>query len=129
MACVAWRRSGDCNINGSEGTFLETSFKITASNRICHWLKNQNEREVAVWRYAHFASYAPFSQKRAVLMACLLKVDKMASDERTRLTSAKAKVAEFVRLQYPRRMLWTACTAMAMKTRHPAWFKVRHYLN
>ena len=29
--------------DGSEGTFLETSFKITASNCIRHWLKNTNE--------------------------------------------------------------------------------------
>ena len=45
--------------DGAEGTFLETSFKITATNRIRYWLKNQNEREAAVWRYAHFASQAP----------------------------------------------------------------------
>lgn len=114
--------------DGSEGTFLETSFKVTSCNQICHWLKNQNERETMVWRYAHFASHAPFSQKRAVLMACLLKVDKMASDECWLQKSATDKVAEFVRLQYPRRMLWTACTTMGVKTRHPAWFKVRDSL-
>ena len=62
------------------------------------------------------------------MMACLMKVDKMASDERVLLSSAKHKLAEFTRLQYPRRMLWTACTTMAVKTRHPAWFKVRAYL-
>ena len=102
--------------------------RITATNRICHWLKNQNQRETAVWRYAHFDSHAPFSQKRAVLMACLLKVDKMASDERCRITSARQKLAEFIRLRYPRRMLWTACTTMGVKTRHTSWFKVRDYL-
>ena len=114
--------------DGAVGTFLETSFDITATNRIRHWLKNQNEQETAVWRYAHFASQAPFDQKRSVLMACLTKVDKMASDEQVRLHSAKHKLDEFVRLQYPRRMLWTACTTMAVKTRHPAWFKIRTYL-
>ena len=115
--------------DGSEGTFLETSFKITATNRIVHWLKNQNAHETCVWRYAHFASPTPFTQKRAVLMACLLKVDKMASDERWRLISAKQKLAEFARLQYPRRMLWTACTTMGVKTRHTAWFKVRDFMH
>ena len=79
--------------DGSEGTFLETSFKITASNCIRHWLKNTNElgEEPKVWRYAHFASYTPFLQKKAVL-------------------------------RYPKKVLWTACTTMGVSTRDTAWF-------
>ena len=115
--------------DGTAGTFLETSFEITATNSIRHWLKNQNAQETKVWRYAHFASQAPFSQKRAVLMACLLKVEKMASDDCCLLQSASQKVAEFIRLQYPRRMLWTACTTMGVKTRNTVWFQVRDNLH
>ena len=47
-------------------------------------------------------------------------------DECVLLQSAGQKLAEFVRLAYPRRMLWTACTTMGVKTRHPAWFKLRN---
>ena len=113
--------------DGKEGTFLETSFEITRANRIRHWLKNDNApgQEPKVWRYAHFLSHAPFLQKRAVLMACLKKVHAMASDQHKLLSSAVQKLAEFVRLQYPQRLLWSACTTMGVSTRHPAWFKAR----
>ena len=58
-------------------------------------------------------------------MACLQKVQKMASDKNTLEMSARQKLAEFARLGYPRRMLWTACTTMAVTTRCTAWFRVR----
>ena len=32
--------------DGKENTFLETRFKITATNKIDFWLKNENEIEV-----------------------------------------------------------------------------------
>ena len=116
--------------DGSEGTFLETRFRITATNRIRHWLKNTNELgyEPTVWRYAHFASYAPFVQKKAVLMATLRKVQAMASDDRALSKSGIQKIAEFARLRYPKKMLWTACTTTGVSTRCTAWFRVRDAL-
>ena len=113
--------------DGGDGTFLETSFHITKANRVRHWLKNQNApgREPKVWRYAHFKSHAPFQQKRSVMMACLKKVHSMASDPHVLRGSAVQKLAEFARLQYPRRLLWSACTTMGVHTRNPAWFRAR----
>ena len=115
--------------DGAEGTFLETSFEITG-NRIRHWLKNDNAtgKPPKIWRYAHFDSHADFTQKRAVLMACLRKVQTMASDADALLASATQKVAEFTRLSYPRKLLWTACTTMGVTTRHPAWFRAREQI-
>ena len=78
-----------------------------------------------MWRYAHFDSHTDFNQKRAVMMACLQKVQKMCSNERLLRESAVQKMAEFARLRYPRKMLWTACTTMGVKTRCPAWFRAR----
>ena len=116
--------------DGAKGTFLETSFEITAGNEIRHWLKNVNETGASptVWRYAHFDSHGEFTQKRAVLMACLQKVQKMASDYDALRSSAIQKVAEFAALNYPRKMLWTACTTMGVTTRSTAWFRVREQL-
>ena len=107
--------------DGGDGTFLETSYRITKTNRIRHWLKNENAigRPPKTWRYAHYNSYASFAQKRATLMACLKKVHKMASDAPALKTSAAQKLAEFSRLQYPRKLLWTACTTMGVTSRDP----------
>jgi len=115
---------------GREGTFLETSFEITDANEIRHWLKNDNALGMPpkIWRYAHFDSHGDFGQKRATLMACLSKVQKMASDSDVLRESAIQKVAEFARLNYPRKMLWTACTTMGVTTRHPTWFRVREQI-
>ena len=68
--------------DGTAGTFLETSFEITG-NTIRHWLKNENVtgEPPKIWRYSHFDSHGQFSQKKATLMACLTKVQKMASDD------------------------------------------------
>ena len=113
--------------DGAENTFLETCFRVTRANRIQHWLKNENapEQEQKTWRYAHFKSHSPFQQKRSVMMATLRKVHTMASDSHVLVPSAVRKLIEFDKLQYPRRMLWTACTTMAVKTRDPAWFRAR----
>ena len=115
---------------GKEGTFLETSFEITDGNVVRHWLKNDNAigEEQRIWRYAHFDSHGEFKQKRAVLMACLQKVQKMASDGYALRMSATQKLAEFTNLQYPRKMLWTACTTMGVSTRNTVWFRVREQL-
>ena len=61
-------------------------------------------------RYAYFDSHGDFNRKRAVLMACLQKVQNMASDGAALRLSASQKLAEFSNLRYPRKMLWTACT-------------------
>ena len=116
--------------DGGDGTFLETSYRITKTNRIRHWLKNENAigRPPKTWRYAHYNSYASFAQKRATLMACLKKVHKMASDAPALKTSAAQKLAEFSRLQYPRKLLWTACTTMGVTSRDPTWFRAREQI-
>ena len=116
--------------DGGDGTFLETSFEITSGNEIRHWLKNVNTMgtDPTVWRYAHFDSQGEFKQKRATLMACLQKVQKMASDYDVVRSSALQKVSEFAALKYPRKMLWTACTTMGVTTRDTAWFRVREQL-
>ena len=94
---------------GTEGTFLETSFEITDANTLRYWLKNTNSEGESpkVWRYAHFDSHGDFKRKRAVLMSCLQKVQKMASDGAALRLSAGQKLAEFSNLRYPRKMLWT----------------------
>ena len=125
--------SGECYLpplkleDGGEATFLETSFKITRTGRIRHWLKNENLAGAPpkTHRYAHFHSHADFSQKRATLTACLKKLQKMASDPIALKTSAVQKLAEFARLKYPSKLLWTACTTMGVNTRDPTWFRVR----
>ena len=108
-------------------TFLETRFEIAPTNKVRHWLKNDNVpgQPKAVWRYAHFHSHTTFAQKRGVLMACLKKVHAMASDKRALRQSAQDKLHEFFTLQYPAKMLWGACTTMGTHTRDPAWFDVR----
>ena len=113
--------------DGGKDTFLETTFEITEANTIRFWLKNTNEegKPPTIWRYAHFASYAPFEQKRAVLMACLRKIHKMSSDGLARMRSARQKLHEFKQLEYPSRMLWTACTTMGVTTRDTIWFRIR----
>ena len=115
---------------GTEGTFLETSFAITETNKVRHWLKNvnSNDEPQKVWRYSHYDSHGEFSQKRAVLMSCLQKVQKMASDGAALRMSANEKLAEFHNLGYPRKMLWTACTTMGVTTRNTIWFRVREQL-
>ena len=115
---------------GTEGTFLETSFEITDANTLRYWLKNTNSEGESpkVWRYAHFDSHGDFKRKRAVLMSCLQKVQKMASDGAALRLSAGQKLAEFSNLRYPRKMLWTACTTMGVSTRNTIWFRVREQL-
>ena len=114
---------------GADDIFLETQFSIT-HNRVSHWLKNENQLGAPpkIWRYAHFKCQSPFDQKRTTMMACLKKVHKMASDTYVLRRSALQKVAEFARLQYPRKMLWSACTTMGVQTRDAAWFRVRDQL-
>jgi hypothetical protein len=116
--------------DGGEGTFLETSFEVSRTNQIRHWLKNENKhgQTYKTWRYAHFHSHAAFNQKKATLMACLKKLHKMASDPTALKTSAAQKLAEFAKLMYPRKLLWTACTTIGVNSRDPTWFRVREQI-
>ena len=113
--------------DAGSSTFLETSLRITPDNQIVHWLKNENFRGEGpkVWRYAHFHSHTAFTQKRAVLTACLKKVHFMASNDQALKDSAIQKLCEFRRLQYPRKLLWSACTTMGVQSRNPTWFDIR----
>ena len=65
---------------GGEDIFLETQFHVD-NGYIGFRLKNVNAvGEKRVWRYHHFASYAPYTQKRSTMVAALKKVDMIASD-------------------------------------------------
>ena len=114
---------------GGEDTFLETQFEIK-NNRLKYWIKNENRAgaPAKVWRYSHISCYTPFELKKRTMMATLRKVHKMASDTYTLRKSAQQKIAEFIRLKYPVKTLWTACTTMGVTTRDTAWFKVRDLL-
>ena len=78
-----------------------------------------------VWRYHHFASYCSFEQKRATVMACMKKVQAMASDRDVLHQSAVQKMEEFRRLSYPIAVLRGVCTYMAACTHEYEWIKVR----
>ena len=110
---------------GKPDTFLETRFEMHG-NQIRHWLKIENEQgTVNVWRYQHFASHAPYTQKRALLTTTLQKVHQMASDVQALYQSALAKIVEFLRLAYPRPMIRAACTYMAASRGERTWLDVR----
>ena len=89
--------------DGKEATYLETSFRVSDNNEIAFRLKNDNEvgKPAKVWRYAHFDSQATFESKRAVLVATLKKLDKMASNEQELVHSAMQKLNEFIQLNVP----------------------------
>jgi hypothetical protein len=115
--------AGDC-------TFLETTFEVTKDNNIKYWLKNTNEigAPTKIWRYAHFDSYMPFAMKKAIMLACLKKVGKMASNNEALYNTAVQKVHEYLKLKYPPKMIWTACTTIGVHTRNPIWFDIRDYI-
>ena len=96
-------------------------------NKFRHWLKNDNtaEQPHTIWRYQHFASATPFQQKRAVIMACMQKVQRMASAKEAIYDSAVQKMAEFPRLEYPISVLRGVCTYMAATTAEYEWINVR----
>ena len=66
-----------------------------------------------------------FEQKKSIMMACLKKVEKMASDNKLLYHSGLQKLHEFENLNYPLKMLWTACTTMGVISRNPTWFEIR----
>jgi hypothetical protein len=114
-----------------DSTFLESKLEIGKSNNIRFQLKNENHagQEAKTWRYAHFSCYTSFEQKNTILKACLQKVHKAASDTPALIKSGKQKIREFLRLYYPKKMVWKACTTMAVNTRDTAWFRVRDILD
>ena len=115
--------------DGKPGTFLESSFE-TQGDKIAYWLKNDNERgkPTKIWRYAHFDSHTSFGQKKTLLLSTLKKVERMASAQNLVTESAVQKLAEFRKLRYPRKLLWTACTTVGVQTRNPAWFRAREQI-
>ena len=110
---------------GTQGTFLETTFEVK-NNDVKWWLKNANaDGDTRVWRYQHFYSYGSYQQKRALLRACLTKVQNMASGENTLQMSAAAKLKEFAALAYPRWMQKAACSYVAERTGERTWLRIR----
>ena len=110
---------------GTHGTFLETRFALH-DGRFRFWLKNDNEDgTMRVRRYMHYRSHAPYLQKRALITSCLRKVHSMASDTPALVSSATAKIHEFLHLHYPKHMLRSACTYVAATTSTRAWLDVR----
>lgn len=116
-----------CLEDGKKGTFLETRFEIENGKTVKHWLKNDNEDGTKkIWRYTHFHSHGSFAQKRALLTACLKKVQYMASGRHEFLRSASAKVDEFVAQQYPLSVIKGVCTFLGATTGDGAWISVRN---
>ena len=73
--------------------------------------------ESRMYRYSEHRSHR--------LVSTLKKVDKMASDGDSLVSSALWKLAEFAKLRYPIQALLRACTLVAVTTRNATWFKVR----
>ena len=115
--------------DGTQNTFLETTFEIR-NNRFRWWLKNDNMagQNPTKWRYQHWSTHTPYLQKRALLTACLRKVGKMASDSDALYASAIQKLAEFIRLKYPRNVLRACCTYLGASTGEGTWINVRRTL-
>ena len=113
--------------DAKEGTFLETTFEITAANTIRRWLKNE-AKLVESWKYAHYKSHSSRTQKRAVLVACLRKIHHMANDIGGLHFSAIKKLKEFENLDYPVSMLKNACNRLGATTGEGAWIGIRNRL-
>ena len=109
---------------GDPKTFLESTIEIR-NNKIYYRLKNDNFFTQNIWRYAHFDSYAPLSQKRGVLLSTMKKTHRMTSDCNQLIISAVQKLYEFVQIAYPKWVIRKVCNNMASTTREPTWFKIR----
>ena len=107
-------------------SFLETSFEITPLNKIRHWLKNNNDINDNQWKYTHFKSHSPFTQKRATLLASLQKIQYHASDKGGLSFSARKKIKEFLLIGYPIGMIRKACNKLAASNNCPAWLSIRN---
>ena len=112
---------------GDDDTFLETSLKLE-EGAFSYWLKNKNTDETKIWRYQHYDSYSPVAQKKALVKACLRKVNDMASNDRVMMESAKHKLQEFRRLEYPVAVLKQICNYIATTTGNRRWIHIRNGL-
>ena len=63
------------------------------------------------------------------MIASLRKVHKMASDRRQLYYSATDKLREFIALQYPTKLLHSACNLLAYSTAVGTWTDVRNHIN
>ena len=112
-------------LEGDNGdVFLETQFFIE-NRKIRHRLKNVNEHTKKVWRYHHYESYSQYQQIKATLIACLWKVQNMASDDEQLFISGCAKLKEFELLSYPKHLRTYGCAVMAKGTGNTTWFDIR----
>ena len=132
-----FKKSGGCYFEplklepGKDGTFLETQYELR-DGKFSYRLKNENlisDRSPKVWRYQHYKSHSTAAQKRAVLIATLRKVHSMASGPEVIFQSARQKLAEFERLQYPPAMLRGACGYIGKITGEGRWIAVRESLH
>lgn len=112
--------------DAKEATFLETTFELTRDGRLAYWLKNDNTDGRKIWRYQHYRSHAPFAQKKALVIASLRKVHKMASDKRRLYESAIAKLREFIALSYPLSLLKAVCNLLGFTTGERTWVTIRN---
>ena len=115
--------------DAKEATFLETTFDLPESGEVSYWLKNDNAKERKIWRYQHWRSHAPYAQKKALVVATMRKVHKMASDQHRRYTSAIDKMREFIALRYPPQLLRSVCNLLGWSTGDSTWIGVRNTIN
>ena len=114
--------------DAKEATFLETTFDMKEDGRLAYWLKNDNAERRKIWRYQHYRSHAPFAQKKALVIASLRKVHKMASDRRHIYDSAIDKLREFIALRYPLQLLRSACNFLGFSTGVNTWIRIRDHI-
>ena len=95
------------------------------NNKIRYWLKNQNAIETKIWRYQHYDSYSQVSQKKALLKACLGKIQNMSSDKKALRISARDKIKEFMKLGYPTQILRQTCNYLGASTGEGTWITIR----
>ena len=114
---------------GSADTFLETKIIRKHNGDLEHRLKNDNENGTKkIWRYQHWHSNSPVTQKRATLTACLRKVHQQASNNEQLLKSALGKIEELWQLRYPTSILQKACNLLGASTGNRTWITVRDTL-
>ena len=110
---------------GTDGVFLETSYRMQ-NGWLRWWLKNDNSAgQRRVWRYQDYRAHAPDSQKWALMVSALRRVDRMASDDLAIVESARDKLQEFAHLGYPAKMQRRACQTLATSTGRAVWRRVR----
>ena len=66
------------------------------------------------------------AQKKALIKACLKKVNSMASNATNLRNSALAKLKEFQQLGYPKSILKQICNYVATTTGNGKWINIRN---